>query len=114
MSGAPYVYTPVERASRRLGLFLLIVLGLSLTMGLFFVKSRAQDARAEVASLEARIAEHEAAIAVLVAERAVLANPDRLRRLSQDRLGLTPISTDTVSTLPELDAQAAPPIGDAP
>ncbi|GHB01331.1 hypothetical protein GCM10009069_25220 [Algimonas arctica] len=103
MSGAPYVYTPVERTSRRLGLFLLIVLGLGLTMMLFFVKTRAQDARDEVSRLEAQIEEHELAISVLSAEAAVLSNSERLRQLSRDRLALAPVTTDTTATLTELE-----------
>lgn len=102
MSGATYVYTPVERASRRLGLFLLIVLGLTLTMVLFFVKTQAQDARDEVSRLEALIEDHEDAINVLIAERAVLENPDRLRRLSEQKLGLLPLETDDVSALEDV------------
>ncbi|MEM7729361.1 MAG: hypothetical protein AAF311_08805 [Pseudomonadota bacterium] len=102
MSGASYVYTPVERASRRLGVLLLVVLGLTLTMMLFFVKTRAQDARAEVARLEASIAAHEAAIAVLLAERAVMTKPDRLRRLSTERLGLETIEVGSVTTVSDL------------
>ena len=102
MSGATYVYTPVERASRRLGLFLLIVLGLTLTMVLFFVKTQAQDARDEVNRLEALIEDHEDAINVLIAERAVLENPDRLRRLSEQKLGLLPLETEDVSALEDV------------
>lgn len=105
MSGAPYVYTPIERTSRRLGLFLLIVLGLALTMMLFFVKTRAQDARAEVARLEAQIEEHERAITVLSAEQAVLSNPERLRQLSRDSLTLAPVTTDATTTLEGLGEQ---------
>lgn len=105
MSGAPYVYTPIERTSRRLGLFLLIVLGLALTMMLFFVKTRAQDARAEVARLEAQIEEHEQAITVLTAEQAVLSNPERLRQLSRDNLTLAPVTTDATTTLEGLEEQ---------
>jgi cell division protein FtsL len=105
MSAAPYVYTPVERTSRRLGLFLLIVLGLALTMMLFFVKTRAQDAREEVARLEAQIEEHELAITVLTAEQAVLTNPERLRQLSSDSLALTPVTTDATMTLADLGGQ---------
>lgn len=103
MSAAPYVYTPVERTSRRLGLFLLIVLGLGLTMMLFFVKTRAQDAREEVTRLEAQIEEHELAISVLSAEAAVLSNPERLRQLSRDRLALAPVTMDGTSTLQDLE-----------
>ncbi len=102
---APYVYTPVERTSRRLGLFLLVLLGLSLTMVLFFVKTRAQDARADVARIEAEIKMHEAAITVLVAERAVLANSDRIRPLSEERLGLQPITVAETSTLAVVEVQ---------
>jgi len=105
MSSAPYVYTPVERTSRRLGLFLLILLGLALTMMLFFVKTRAQDAREEVARLEAQIVEHEMAITVLTAEQAVLTNPERLRQLSRETLALAPIATEDTTTLAELGGQ---------
>ena len=111
MSGASYVYTPVERASRRLGLFLLIVLGLTLTMMLFFVKTQAQDARSEVKRLEALIEDHEDAINVLIAERAVLENPDRLRRLSEEKLALRPLATGDVATLEDV---VAPSDGEAP
>ena len=88
---AAYVYTPMQRASRRLGLFLLIVIGVLLTVALFYVKTGAKEARADVRRLERRIASEQAAIDVLRAERAVLANPDRLRALSSERLGLAPI-----------------------
>ena len=106
MSAAPYVYTPIERTSRRLGLFLLIVLGLAMTMVLFFVKTRAQDAREEVARLEAQINEHEIAISVLSAEAAVLSNPERLRELSSTALDLAPVSTEATATL--ADVEGAP------
>ncbi|MGB6229360.1 MAG: cell division protein FtsL [Litorimonas sp.] len=98
MSGA-YVYTPTERASRRLGLLLMIMLGVALTVVLFSVKTRAQEAQAEVARLEAEIERQQVALSVLSAERAVLANPERLRQLSRDQLDLAPITTSTTSTL---------------
>lgn len=95
-----YVYTPEARASRRLGLFLLIMLGVLLTVGLFYVKTRAQEARADVRRLERSIAAQQAAIDVLQAERAVLSAPDRLRALSSDQLGLEPIRVaDTRATV---------------
>ena len=109
MSAAPYVYTPVERASRQLGLFLLIVLGLTLTMALFFVKSQAQDARDQVRRLEAQIEEHEEAIEVLIAEQAVLRNPERLRRLGEEKLDLVPLSTDSVTTVENLSENEVMP-----
>lgn len=99
MSG--YVYTPMQRASRRLGLFLLVVLGVLLTVVLFYVKTGAKEARAEVQRLERQIAQERAAIDVLRAERAVLASPERLRALSRERLGLEPIKVeDTRASVP--------------
>lgn len=106
MTRTAYVYTPVERASRRLGLFLLILLGLGLTMGLFFVKTRAQDARADVDRLEREIEEHQTAITVLAAEQAVLSSPHRLRRLSSDTLALGPVRIETTHSLSELTENA--------
>ncbi len=100
MSGA-YVYAPEARASRRLGLFLLVMLGVVLTVGLFYVKTRAQEARAEVVRLERAIAAQQTAVDVLKAERAVLAAPDRLRAISSEQLGLEPIKVaDTKAVAP--------------
>ncbi|MEM9599937.1 MAG: hypothetical protein AAF926_02830 [Pseudomonadota bacterium] len=99
---APYVYTPVERASRRLGLFLLILIGLILTVALFFVKARAQEARADVTRLEAEIAEQERALVVLAAEQATLRNPERLTDLGETRLDLRPITVTVTATLDEV------------
>ena len=93
MSGA-YVYTPEARASRRLGLFLLVLIGVLLTVALFYVKTGAKEARTEVKRLERQIAVEEAALDVLRAERAVLASPARLRALSEDTLGLAPIRVE--------------------
>lgn len=101
MSGA-YVYTPVERASRRLGFLLLFVIGVVLMVGLFYVKTRAQAAKDRVAQLERQIEREQAAIDVLRAERALLTNPARLAELSDDRLGLTAISTEQTITLKDL------------
>ena len=83
-----FVCTPMERASRRLGLFLLLVIGVLLTVALFYVKTGAKEAKADVMRLERQIEAERAAIAVLEAERAVLTNPARLRELSHDRLDL--------------------------
>lgn len=105
MRDTSFVYTPIERTSRRLGVFLLIVLGLILTMTLFFVKTQAKEAKADVARLEAGISDHETAIAVLTAEEAVLSNPHRLRALSEGRLSLEPVSTEQTTTLVDLSAK---------
>lgn len=102
---AAFVYTPQERASRRLGLFLLLIVGLLLTMTLFFVKTRAQDARADVSRLEAEIARQEAAIIVLTAEKSVLTNHGRLRNLSEKTLSLKPITTEGTVKLKALEGE---------
>ena len=97
-----YVYTPVETASRRLGLFLLIVIGVLLTVALFYVKTGAKEARAEVRRLERQIKIERAAVDVLRAERAVLASPDRLRALSADQLQLAPIREEDTRNVVEV------------
>ncbi len=102
---APYVYTPDERTSHRFGLFLLVLLGLGLTMVLFFVKTHAQDARTDVTRIEAQIEMHEAAITVLVAERTVLVNSQRMRLLAEEKLGLQPITVAETTTLTALEVQ---------
>ena len=81
-------YHDTMRASRRLTGFLLFVIGVGLTIGLYYVKTRAQTARAEVRTLERQIAAEEAAIGVLRAEIAYLEAPDRLARLGEEHLGL--------------------------
>ena len=98
-----YVFTPVERASRRLGLFLLIVIGVLLTVALFYVKTGAKEARAEMVALERQISAERTAIAVLEAEKAVLTNPVRLRELSTERLGLAPIEVEATQANVEVE-----------
>lgn len=102
---APYVYTPVERTSRRVGLFLLLLLGLILTIALFFIKARAQEARADVTRLEAQISDAEQALTVLAAEQATLRSPERLRSLAAERLELAPISVADTATIETLETQ---------
>ena len=108
MSGA-YVYTPLERASRRLGLLLLFVIGLILMIGLYYVKTRAQSAQNSVARLERAIAAEQVAIDVLLAEHALLSRPHRLATLAESRLGLEPIAVKQTETFTTLnDDRAAP------
>jgi len=86
------------RASRRLTGFLLFVIGVGLTVGLYYVKTRAQTARNEVRSLERQIAQEEAAIGVLRAEIAYLESPERLAELGQTELGLMATDSDRIVT----------------
>ena len=91
-------YRDTLRASRRLTGFLLFLLGVGLTVGLYYVKTRAQTARAEVRALERQIASEEAAIGVLNAEIAFLQSPARLADISQASLGLAPTDPASVVT----------------
>ena len=89
MSG---VYIPSHiRAARRMTGFLLFLIGVALTVGLYYVKTRAQTARKQVVKLERQIAQEEASLRVLQAEIAYLENPERLKSLSETHLGLQPI-----------------------
>lgn len=97
-----YAHNP--SASKRLTAFVLFVIGVALTVCLFYVKTQSQTAKQEVRLLERAIASEEAAIAVLQAELAYRQSPERLSKLSQDHLGLSPIqvkNTLNISVLEE-------------
>ena len=84
------VYIPSHiRAARRMTAFILFVIGVSLTLGLYYVKTRAQSAKKEVRRLERLISQEEASLSVLKAEIAYLENPARLQELSSQHLNLS-------------------------
>ncbi len=94
MSG---VYIPSHiRAARRMTGFILFLIGVSLTVGLYYVKTRAQTARKHAVNLERKIDREEATLRVLRAEIAYLENPERLKELSAQQLGLAPIGVSGV------------------
>ncbi|WP_051279191.1 cell division protein FtsL [Hellea balneolensis] len=94
MSG---VYIPSHiRAARRMTGFILFLIGVALTVGLYYVKTRSQTARKQSAALERQISQEEANLSVLQAEIAYLESPDRLKQLSQRHLGLEPIKVKNV------------------
>ena len=94
MSG---VYIPSHiRAARRMTGFILFVIGVALTVGLYYVKTRAQTARKHAVKLEQQIEREEATLRVLRAEIAYLENPERLKELSAQHLGLAPVSVNDV------------------
>jgi len=84
------------QTARRMTALTLFVIGVSLTVVLYYVKTRAQSARAESVQLERLIQSEEAQIRVLLAEIAFLENPERLRELSMEQLGLEPIKVDRI------------------
>ena len=97
------VYVPSHiRAARRMSAFILFVIGVSLMVGLYYVKTRAQSARKDVVRLERLIAEEEAALQVLRAEIAFLEGPERLKLYSEEQLGLAPIAVENVISLNDI------------
>ena len=100
MSG---VYIPSHiRAARRMTGFLLFLIGVALTVGLYYVKTRAQTARKQAVKLERQIAQEEASLRVLQAEIAYLESPERLSELSKAHLGLEPIPVKDVITVKDI------------
>ena len=95
-----YAHNP--SASRRLSAFVLFFIGVTLTVGLFYIKTRAQTAKEEVVRLERAIESQERAVAVLEAELAFRERPARLANLSKKNLGFEPISTKNTLTVEEL------------
>jgi cell division protein FtsL len=87
---------------RRLGMFILLLIGFALVAALYVVKTRTQSAYQELVRLEKALAAEEAAIAVLGAEIAHLESPERLRALSEEYLDLRPTSASQMITLDDL------------
>jgi len=95
-------YANDPSASRRLVAFVLFIIGVTLTISLFYVKTRAQTAKEHVIMLERSISEQEAAMTVLRAELAVLESPERIAVLAKDVLSHAPISVEQTLTPEEL------------
>jgi len=87
---------------KRLGSFLLVVLGFCLVAGLYLISARTQSAGKEAARLERTLQQERAAIAVLKAEIAHLESPQRLSDLSAKHLGLRPTEPDQILTLDDV------------
>lgn len=92
--GAHNHYRTEADAARRLIWFLLLLLGIALMIGLYYVKTRAQSARHAADALAFQIRHERAAISVLQAEIAHLESPERIQSLAENELGLVPISTE--------------------
>ncbi len=99
------VYVPSHiRAARRMSAFILFVLGVSLTVGLYYIKTRAQTARKAVVTLERMIEDEEASLRVLRAEAAFLEGPARLMPSAQEHLGHAPIKIENVIRIDDIDS----------
>ena len=88
-------YFSSARATRRMSWFLLFIIGVALTVTLYFVETHAQSAKRDVRDLTKAIAAEEAAVRVLKAELAYLESPARLSELSEAYTDLAPISPES-------------------
>jgi len=95
-------YMHNSSASKRLSAFVLFVIGVALTVGLFYIKTRAQTAKETVVKLERSIEAEKRAVTVLEAEIAFRERPERLAELAKQNLGFEPISTKTTLKVEEL------------
>lgn len=106
-----YAHDP--SASKRLTGFVLFLIGVALTISLFYIKTRAQTAKQGVAALERSIEREQAAIAVLEAELAYRQSPARIAELAEIHLGQEAIKTNSTvgveaiaTDIPLRDAEA--------
>ncbi len=98
-------YQTQADVARRIAGFILLLIGVSLMIGLYYVKTRAQTARQSADRLHYEIALEEAAIGVLRAEIAHLEDPARLQLLAEDHLGLAPTQTNQMITIDDISAR---------
>ena len=89
----------------RLGWAVLMLVGVALIVALYFVKTRASQARTHVKNLEHTLSQEEAGVRMLNAEIAHLENPERLRELSEQHLMLQPVDAKRTLTLEEAAQQ---------
>ena len=97
-------YATPGRAAKRMSWFLLFLVGVALTVTLYFVKTHAQSAKREVRELTQSIAAEEAAIRVLRAELAYLASPARLSELNEEHLQLSSIMPEQERSVSDIVA----------
>lgn len=84
-------------------IFFLFALGVILTLGLYFVKTRAQTAKADAAGLERQLQVEKSEVLKLKSELAHLENPARVEALATETLGMDVIKVERVISLDELD-----------
>lgn len=89
--------------ARRLLAGVLIVVGVGLMVGLYYVKVQAQTAQADVRRLTLAIEQERAAISVLRAELAHLESPARVQGLAGQHLGLVPMEQTQIASLDDIE-----------
>jgi hypothetical protein len=83
--------------------FLLFLIGVALTITLYFVKTHSQSAKRDVRELTRAIAAEEASIRVLRAELAYLESPARLDELNSIHLNLEPTKPEQERTVADIE-----------
>ncbi len=104
MSG--YLYSR-ENSTRYALVFILFLIGVLLTVALYFVKTKAQSAQTQAQRLGYQIDQEQDAIDVLRAEIAHLESPARLQALSIEELGLEPLAVNQFLSVSDIDADIA-------
>jgi len=97
-------YSSPSRASQRVSWFLLFLIGVALTITLYFVKTHSQSAKRDVRELTQAIAAEEAAIRVLRAELAYLKSPARVSELNDLHLELVSILPEKEHSIEDIEA----------
>ncbi len=95
-------YPGYGEKSGRTAIFVLFLIGVVLTVGLYFVKTHALTAKAEAAHLQRMVSSQQSAVKVLEAELAHLESPNRLADMARKELGLTPIKVEQVLSVDEI------------
>jgi cell division protein FtsL len=98
-----YSFTQPKRMGR-VGWSFLMLIGVAMMVVLFFTKTRALEAKAELRQLQHVVLQEKAAIKMLEAEIAHLESPQRVHQLAKTHLQLEPVPASRVLTM---DAAAA-------
>ncbi len=96
-------YPGQAKTSRHIAYVIVFIVGIGLTVGLYYVKTRAQSARADVTRLERLVAAEQVALNVLKAEMAYLESPERVSRLAASELGLKPVAGEQIIDVESID-----------
>ena len=95
-----YSFTQPKRMGR-VGWGFLMLIGVAMMVVLFFTKTRALEAKAELRQLRHVVLQEKAAIKMLEAEIAHLESPQRVHELAKTHLHLEPVPASRVLTMDE-------------
>lgn len=85
--------------------FFLFLLGVILTLGLYFVKTWVQTAKAETVVLEVELSSEKEIVSTLKSELALLQSPSRLENLSAEQLLFEPTRVEQVIEMRDIDTR---------